>query len=122
MLALRDFPSEGRSESVRRWPSRARVETRDVGAPVQPPPVRRREPRALHLGGRGDEPVGRVATEFGERNGADADPAVHRFTDLECSGYPEAEPVFPLAWVNYGLRPSDWNREPWGERIDIGTA
>jgi hypothetical protein len=43
------------------------------------------------------------------------------FTDMECSDYPEAEPVFPVAWVNYGPRPSDWNREPWGERIDIGT-
>ena len=44
------------------------------------------------------------------------------FTDMECSDYPKAEPVFPVAWVNYGPRPSDWNREPWGVRIDIGTA
>ena len=44
------------------------------------------------------------------------------FTDMECPDYPEAEPVFPVAWVNYGPRPSGWNREPWGERIDIGTA
>ena len=43
------------------------------------------------------------------------------FTDMECSDYPEAEPVFAVAWVNYGPRPSDWNRQPWGERIDIGT-
>ena len=43
------------------------------------------------------------------------------FTDMECSSYPEAEPPFPVAWINYGPPPSDWNREPWGERIDIGA-
>ena len=41
------------------------------------------------------------------------------FTDMECSSYPETEPDFPLVWVNYSNPPSDWNREPWGERIDI---
>ena len=41
------------------------------------------------------------------------------FTDMECSDYPEAEPGFPVAWVNWGPPPSEWNREPWGERIDI---
>ena len=41
------------------------------------------------------------------------------FTDMECSDYPEAEPVFPTVWVNYSSPPSEWNREPWGERIDI---
>ncbi|MCY4451346.1 MAG: hypothetical protein OXC01_05310 [Immundisolibacterales bacterium] len=60
--------------------------------------------------------------DLSERNGADADSAVHRFTDMECPDCPEAEPVFPLAWANYGPRPSGWIREPWGERIDIGTA
>ena len=47
------------------------------------------------------------------------------FTDMECSSYPEAEPGFPVTWVNWGPQPEDWNREPWGERIDIdpsGTA
>ncbi len=47
------------------------------------------------------------------------------FTDMECSSYPEAEPPFDVIWVNYSSPPSDWNREPWGERIDIdpgGTA
>ena len=43
------------------------------------------------------------------------------FTDMECSDYPEAEPAYPTVWVNYSTPPSDWNREPWGERIDIGT-
>ena len=47
------------------------------------------------------------------------------FTDMECSRYPETEPSFPTVWVNYSTPPADWNREPWGERIDIapgGTA
>ena len=42
------------------------------------------------------------------------------FTDMKCSDYPEAEPAYPTVWVNYSTPPSDWNREPWGERIDIG--
>ena len=43
------------------------------------------------------------------------------FTDMLCSDYPEAEPGFPTIWVNYSSAPSEWNREPWGERIDIGA-
>ena len=43
------------------------------------------------------------------------------FTDMEFSSYPEAEPPFPVAWINYGPVPSEWNHEPWGERIDIGA-
>ena len=43
------------------------------------------------------------------------------FTDMECSSYPDAEPGFPVTWVNWGPQPSDWNREPWGERIDIAA-
>ncbi|MCY4548813.1 MAG: VWA-like domain-containing protein [Defluviicoccus sp.] len=42
------------------------------------------------------------------------------FTDMLCSDYPEAEPGFPTIWVNHSSAPSEWNREPWGERIDIG--
>ena len=41
------------------------------------------------------------------------------FTDMECSSYPETEPGFPVAWINWAPPPSEWNREPWGERIDI---
>ena len=44
------------------------------------------------------------------------------FTDMECSSYPETEPDFGIVWVNYASPPSDWNREPWGERIDIAAA
>ena len=43
------------------------------------------------------------------------------FTDMECSSYPEAEPPFDVLWVNYSSPPEDWNREPWGERIDIAN-
>ena len=43
-------------------------------------------------------------------------------TDMLCSSYPDTEPPYPTIWVNYAQPPGDWNREPWGERIDIGTA
>ena len=43
------------------------------------------------------------------------------FTDMECSSYPKTEPCFPVLWANYGPPPSDWNREPWGERIDVAA-
>ena len=43
------------------------------------------------------------------------------FTDMECSDYPEAEPAFGVVWVNWSDPPEDWNREPWGERIDIAA-
>ena len=43
------------------------------------------------------------------------------FTDMECSSYPEAEPAFDVVWVNWSEPPEDWNREPWGERIDIAA-
>ncbi len=42
------------------------------------------------------------------------------FTDMECSSYPESQPSFDVIWVSYGPPPSERNREPWGERIDIG--
>ena len=41
------------------------------------------------------------------------------FTDMECSRYPEAEPQFPVVFCNWSHPPEDWNRQPWGERIDI---
>ena len=40
-------------------------------------------------------------------------------TDMLCSSYPETEPSFDVVWVNYAEPPGDWNREPWGERIQI---
>ena len=43
-------------------------------------------------------------------------------TDMLCSSYPETEPPFDTIWVNYSDPPGDWNREPWGERIDIPSG
>ncbi len=43
-------------------------------------------------------------------------------TDMLCSSYPETEPGYPVCWINYDKQPEDWNREPWGERIDVGTS
>ena len=40
-------------------------------------------------------------------------------TDMLCSSYPETEPAFDVVWANYAEPPGDWNREPWGERIQI---
>ena len=40
-------------------------------------------------------------------------------TDMLCSSYPETEPGFDVVWANYAEPPGDWNREPWGERIQI---
>ena len=32
---------------------------------------------------------------------------------------PRTEPAFDVVWANYAEPPGDWNREPWGERIQI---
>ncbi len=42
------------------------------------------------------------------------------FTDMECSSYPEAEPPFPVLWVDHSKSSSAANRQPWGECIAIG--
>ena len=36
-----------------------------------------------------------------------------------CPSCPETEPDYPVIRVARGDPPSDWHREPWGERIDI---
>ena len=43
-------------------------------------------------------------------------------TDMECDSYPDAEPLFPVIWVNYGPTPDEYCTEPWGERIDMRVA
>ena len=43
-------------------------------------------------------------------------------TDMECSSYPEMEPGFLVAWVNWSDPPGECNRKPWGERIDMIEA
>ncbi len=40
--------------------------------------------------------------------------------DLECSSYPEAEPVFPVIWVDHSKSSSEANAPPWGDRLVIG--
>ncbi len=42
------------------------------------------------------------------------------FTDMECSSYPKAEPVFPVIWVDHSKSSSEANGQPWGDRITIG--
>ena len=42
------------------------------------------------------------------------------FTDMECSSYPETEPVFPVIWVDHSKSSSEVNGQPWGDRIAIG--
>ena len=44
------------------------------------------------------------------------------FTDMLCDDYPEAEPPYPVLFCNWGAPPAQWNREPWGERVDIASA
>ena len=41
------------------------------------------------------------------------------FTDMECSRYPDAEPPFSVIFCIWSDPPSELNRVPWGERIDI---
>ena len=60
---------------------------------------------------------------FGWLDEHDVRPAVCLyFTDMKCSSYPETEPGFDVVWVNWSDPPEDWNREPWGERIDIAPG
>ena len=40
---------------------------------------------------------------------------------MERSHAPETEPDCPVDWAAWGETPGDWNREPWGERIDIAA-
>ena len=44
------------------------------------------------------------------------------FTDMECSSYPEAEPGFPVLWVDWNPASSERTQEPWGERIDLPSS
>ena len=80
-------------------------------------------PEEIALKGRGGTDF-RPGFEWLEEHGIQPAICLY-FTDMECSSYPEAAPPFDVIWCNYSSPPSDWNREPWGERIDIdpgGTA
>ncbi len=77
-------------------------------------------PERIALKGRGGtdfRPGFQWLAEHGQRPGC-----CLYLTDMECHSYPEIEPDFPVIWCDWGPRPVEWNREPWGERIDIKTA
>ena len=43
------------------------------------------------------------------------------FTDMDCDRFPETEPPFPLAWIDWSPRDAPWTQPPpWGEHIRIG--
>ena len=43
------------------------------------------------------------------------------FTDMDCDRYPETEPPFPVAWIDWSPRHAPWAQPPpWGEHIRIG--
>ena len=43
------------------------------------------------------------------------------FTDMDCDSYPETEPPFPVAWIDWSPRDASWAQPPpWGEHIRIG--
>ena len=77
-------------------------------------------PERIALKGRGGtdfRPGFQWLAEHGQRPGC-----CLYLTDMECHSYPEIEPDFPVIWCDWGPRPGEWNREPWGERIDIKTG
>ena len=74
-------------------------------------------PEEIALNGRGGTDF-RPGFAWLEEHGIRPDACVY-LTDMECARYPDTEPHFPVVWCNWGPTPSDWNREPWGERIDI---
>ena len=74
-------------------------------------------PDAIELKGGGGTDF-RPGFEWLEKQGKQPGVCLY-LTDMECSSYPDIEPASPVAWINWGSVPDDWNREPWGERIDM---
>ena len=74
-------------------------------------------PEEIALKGRGGTDF-RPGFEWLDQRGIQPNVCLY-FTDMECSSYPETEPDIGVLWVNWGVPPSDRNRQPWGERIDI---
>ena len=74
-------------------------------------------PEAIELKGGGGTDF-RPGFEWLEEQGKQPSVCLY-LTDMECSSYPETEPASSVAWINWGNVPDDWNREPWGERIDM---
>ncbi len=77
-------------------------------------------PDSISLKGRGGTDF-RPGFEWLEQHGHHPGCCIY-LTDMECDSYPEAEPLFPVIWVNYGPTPDEYYTEPWGERIDMHLA
>ena len=76
-------------------------------------------PEAITVTGRGGTDF---RPGFAWLDGQGTQPGVCLYlTDMICSDYPETPPAYDVVWVNWGPTPDDWNREPWGERIDIAA-
>ena len=108
---LREVAAEIRPESVIVLQVDAAVQDAAVYAPDE-------LPDEIALKGRGGTDF-RPGFEWLDEQGIRPTVCLY-FTDMECSSYPEAEPGFSTIWCNWSEPPEDWNREPWGERIDIG--
>ena len=109
---LREIAAEVRPESVIVLQVDAAVQDAAEYAPDE-------LPEEIALKGRGGTDF-RPGFEWLDEQGIQPAVCLY-FTDMECSSYPEAEPGFPTVWVNWSHPPEDWNREPWGERIDIAA-
>ena len=77
-------------------------------------------PAEISLKGRGGTDF-RPGFEWLAEHGINPSVCVY-LTDMLCSDYPAIQPAFPVVWCNWGDPPDDWNREPWGERIDMPAA
>ncbi len=77
-------------------------------------------PDAISLKGRGGTDF-RPGFEWLEQHDRHPGCCIY-LTDMLCDSYPEAEPLFPVIWVNFGPIPDEYYTEPWGERIDMHPA
>ena len=109
---LREIAAEIRPESVVVLQVDAAVQDAVEYAPDE-------LPEEIALKGRGGTDF-RPGFEWLEEQGIQPAVCLY-FTDMECSRYPEAEPQFPVVFCNWSEPPEDWNRQPWGERIDIAA-
>ena len=110
---LREVTTEIRPESVVVIQVDAAVQDAEKYAPDE-------LPEKIALKGRGGTDF-RPGFEWLDERGIKPAVCLY-FTDMERSDYPEAEPGYDVVWCNWSEPPEDWNREPWGERIDIAPA
>ena len=76
-------------------------------------------PQTITVKGRGGTDF-RPGFDWLEREGRTPTVCLY-LTDMECEDYPDAEPLFPVVWCNYGPVPAPCHIEPWGDRIDMRT-